>query len=94
MPARDRQHYTGSYDLRAKRVRDAAYSDPLTRCWRCGKTLAEVQRTDPDVRWHAGHTVDGSSAHPLAPEHSTCNTSAGGKLGSKKRWLNPSRRWY
>ncbi len=94
MPNRDRQHYTGSYDARAKRVRDAANADPTTRCWRCGLTLAEKRKTDPDVTWHAGHTVDGNSQHPLAPEHSTCNTSAGGRLGAKTRWLNPSRRWY
>ena len=94
MPKRDRPRYTGSYAARAKRVRAAAYADPLTRCWRCGKTLAEVQAVEPKVVWHAGHTVDGNSSHPLAPEHSTCNLSAGGKAGVKKRDLNPSRRWY
>lgn len=96
MPNRDRTHYTGSYEARARRVRDAAYADPTTRCWRCGRTLAEEQARQPDkqVVWHAGHTVDGSSAHPLAPEHSTCNLTAGGRLGVKRRDLNPSRRWY
>jgi hypothetical protein len=90
VPARDRSHYTGTYDTRAKRVRDAAYSDPSTRCWRCGLTLAEV----PGATWHAGHTVDGNSNFPLAPEHSTCNTAAGAKAGHRRKALNPSRRWY
>lgn len=96
MPSRDRSHYTGSYDARAKRVRDAANADPTTRCWRCGKTLAEARKMHPDrnVVWHAGHTVDGNNAFPLAPEHSVCNTSAGGAIGSKRRMLRPSRKWF
>ena len=96
MPAKDRRHYSGSYQARAKAVREAAYADPGTRCWRCGKTLGEVQRMFPGRRvvWHAGHTVDGNSAMPLAPEHSTCNLAAGAELTNKSRRLRPSRRWF
>lgn len=96
MPAEDRRHYTGSYQARARAVRDAAYADPSTRCWRCGKTLAEAQRMWPDRRvcWHAGHTVDGNSAYPLRAEHNVCNTSAGAQVTNKRRQLKPSRRWF
>lgn len=96
MPAEDRRHYTGSYQARARAVRDAAYADPATKCWRCGKTLAEAQRMWPDRRvcWHAGHTVDGNSAYPLRAEHNVCNTSAGAQVTNKKRQLKPSRRWF
>jgi hypothetical protein len=96
MPAHDRSHYTGSYQVRARRVREAAAADPTTRCWRCGKTLAEARRLwpDRDVVWHAGHMVDGNSAMPLAPEHSVCNLSAGAQVTNRKRSLRPSRRWF
>lgn len=95
MPARDRTHYAGSYDARARAVRDAAYADVNTRCWRCGRTLAEAQASsEKQVSWHAGHVYDGNVASPLLPEHSTCNTAAGARAGNRKRALNPSRRWY
>lgn len=94
MPSRDRSHYRGSYDTRAKRVRDLAYGDPATTCWRCGRTLAQARASDPDVTWHAGHVFDGDPNSPLMPEHSSCNQSAGAKAGHKRRELNPSRRWY
>lgn len=96
MTGKGSAHHSGSYGVRARAVRDAANADPSTRCWRCGKTLAEARRMWPDrnVTWHAGHTVDGNSAFPLAPEHSVCNTSAGGVIGSKRRALRSSRKWY
>ena len=99
MPGFDRSHYTGGYAVRAKRVRDAAYADPATVCWRCGRTLAEEQARHPGrrVRWQAGHTVDGNSAYPLAAEHDTCNQAAGADVVNGKRRraaLNPSERWY
>lgn len=94
MPARDRQHYTGSYDARAKAVRRAANADPLTTCWRCGRTLAAEQaRTGKVVKWHAGHVIDGDSLSPLRAEHSTCNTSAGARMGNR-RSMATSERWY
>lgn len=94
MPAKDRSHYTGSYATRAKRVRDAANSDPFTRCWRCGLTMAEKRKTVPNETWDAGHTVDGNSAMPLMAEHASCNRAAGATAGHHKKNLNPSRRWY
>lgn len=95
MPAHDRTHYSGSYKTRARAVRDRAYSDPTTRCWRCGMTLSEAQRRwhEKTVVWHAGHTVDGDSTAPLLPEHSVCNLYAGAALGNLAR--NPKRcRWW
>ncbi len=64
-----------SYQVRAKKIRDAAYADPSTRCWRCGRTLAEVQAANPDRRivWHAGHVVTGDRYSPLLAEDSLCN---------------------
>lgn len=95
MPARDRTHYTGSYDARAKTVRDLAYANVDTRCWRCGLTLAEAQaKSEKRIVWHAGHVYDGNPASPLLPEHSSCNTAAGARVGNNRRALNPSRRWF
>ena len=92
MPAKVRGHYRGGYQTRAKRVREAAYADPGSRCWRCGRTLAEEQaRVDAGggrrrrVRWQAGHTVDGNSAYPLAAEHDTCNRTAGANLANRRK---------
>lgn len=84
---RPRPHHQGTYPARAQAVRDQAYADPTTRCWRCGHTLAEAQAKHPTkrVRWTAGHTIDGDSTAPLAPEHSTCNYAAGGQLGAQRR---------
>lgn len=96
MPARDRQHYTGSYDQRAKAVRAAANADPSTRCRRCGLTLEERRRANPGKRivWDAGHLEDGNYLSPLVPEHSDCNRSAGARLGNAKRRLPRSEQWY
>jgi len=95
MPAHNRTHYDQPYKVRAKALRRRANADPLTRCWRCGRTLAEEQARQPGkpVTWHAGHTVDGDNAAPLLPEHSTCNTSAGATAGNLSR-LTKGNRWW
>lgn len=95
VPAHDRSHYGGSYDARARAVRERAYADPGTRCWRCGRTLAEEQARMPwkRITWHAGHTVDGDNSAPLLPEHSTCNTSAGASAGNTARTTKGGRWW-
>lgn len=82
MPAKNRQHYTGSYAARAKAVRAAAYADPNTQCWRCGRTL---KAHGPTVKWDAGHIRDGDPTSPLAPEASSCNRSAGATAGNLRR---------
>lgn len=73
-------HRRGSYQRRAAAVRAAAYSDSTTVCWRCGLTLD----AKPGDTWDAGHEHDGDPNSRLLPEHSSCNRSAGGKLGAKR----------
>lgn len=96
MPANDRSHYTYGYRKRALAVRQRAYADPLTRCWRCGLTLNDEQARWPHkvVSWHAGHTVDGDNSAPLLPEHSTCNQRAGAMLGWQASRKDGSGRWW
>jgi hypothetical protein len=82
VPARDRTHYRGNYQVRARLVRDAAYADPLTRCWRCGKTLSQHVTGDT---WQAGHVRDGDYTSPLLPEARSCNARAGQARSVAKR---------
>lgn len=71
-------HYTGSYHVRARRVRDNANADPGTRCWRCGLTLTEARaKHRRNIVWQAGHIIDAHPDSPLAPECSLCNIRAG-----------------
>lgn len=96
MPGRIRRHYGGDYARRARAVRTAANADPSTRCWRCGRTLAQHPRhkTGKAATWQAGHLNDGQEGGPLAPEASTCNSVAGAKAGAaRKRSFRTSRRW-
>lgn len=93
-------HHRGTYPARARALRARANADPLTRCWRCGRTLAEhpPHRNGKPARWTAGHLVDGQEDGPLAPEASTCNYSSGGRLGNARRARRraprrTSRRW-
>lgn len=92
-------HHRGTYPARARALRARANADPLTRCWRCGRTLAEhpPHRNGKPARWTAGHLVDGQENGPLAPEASTCNYAAGAVLGNKRRsrrgQRRTSRRW-
>lgn len=81
-------HHRGSYQTRAKQVRDQANYDPATRCWRCG----ELRRAgDP---WQAGHINDGQVDGPLAAEHASCNARAGQILSTqrRKKWTT-TRTW-
>ena len=80
-------HYAGTYLVDARHVRAAANANPHTRCWRCGRTLAEhpPHRNGRPARWQAGHVVDGQVGGQLRPEASTCNTSAGASHGNRKR---------
>lgn len=92
MPAKHRgAHHRGSYQVRARHVREQALANPATQCWRCGRTAAEHGR-----RWHAGHLRDGDPNSPLLPECEPCNTSAGARLGNQLRrssQFRTSRRW-
>lgn len=79
--------YQGSYHVQSKRVRDAAYGDPSTRCWRCRLTLAEHEphKNGKPATWTAGHLIDSDPRSPLLPEASTCNKSAGASYGNRLR---------
>ena len=87
MPARNRLHYTGNYDRRARAVRATALANPNTPCWRCGWTYAAYAAVHGEraARWVAGHTVDHDNTAPLAPEHHRCNSVAGGQVAAAKR---------
>ena len=80
-------HYRGSYHVQARRVREAAYADPTTRCWRCRLTLPECKphRNGKPARWTAGHLIDSDPTSPLLPECSPCNKSAGATYGNRLR---------
>jgi hypothetical protein len=87
-------HHQGSYQVRAAKVRAQANADPSTRCWRCGKTLAQHparHKTGAPARWTAGHIIDGQVGGQLAPEVSTCNYSAGATLGNQRQRANTQR---
>lgn len=95
-------HHRGpDYERRAAAVRARANANPRTRCWRCGKTLAEHEphRNGKRPRWEAGHTTDGKVGGELKPEASTCNKRAGIALTNARRRgqstqpLTTSRRW-
>lgn len=70
----NKPHHRGDFPKRAKAIRDAAYANPATTCWRCGLTL------QPGRKWTAGHLRDSDPTSPLAPECSRCNYSAGQAL--------------
>lgn len=89
MPAKNRDHYAGSYQRRAAQLRAYAYANPLTKCWRCGKTRAEHGK-----RWQAGHIIDGDPNSTLAPECETCNTTAGATTRWAKKSTHPSSRHW
>ncbi len=81
-------HYRGNYQVQAKKVRDNAYADPTTRCWRCQQTLAQHRQP-----WHAGHLHDGQAGSPLAAECAQCNQSAGQARGTRLGQRQHSRPW-
>lgn len=75
-------HYSGTYQRRAQLLRQRANANPDTRCWRCGRTLADhpPHKNGKPARWTAGHVIAGDPASDLLPEASTCNYRAGGAI--------------
>jgi hypothetical protein len=75
-------HRTGRYWRDARDVRDAAYADPRTPCWRCGRRLDQHPRHKNGRMpfWTAGHVRDGEQSGQLLPEVSVCNFAAGARL--------------
>lgn len=89
MAKRKAPHHSGSYQVRARAVRDAANANPNTRCWRCDRTKAEHRR-----EWTAGHVTAGDPNSALLPECARCNYSHGAKLGNRRRkGLAQTRDW-
>lgn len=82
-------HHRGSHQVRARRVVEAANANPDTRCWRCGRTMAEIRRTKPRARWTGGHLHDGQVDGQLAAECSPCNYGAGATMGNRRRSNRP-----
>ena len=78
-------HYRGRYHVQSAKLRQAAYANPSTTCWRCGRTLTEVRAKNPRAKWTAGHLIDGQPDGPLAPECSPCNFRAGQALAAQHR---------
>jgi len=88
MPGKQRAHYAHDYQRRARAVRQAADTNPLTLCARCGEPAR------PDDPWDAGHERDGDPTSPLRAEHASCNRSAGATLGNRRRIkLTTTRNW-
>jgi len=71
-------HHTGTFHVQSRKIREAAYDDPNTPCWRCQRTLAQhpPHRNGTPASWHAGHAQDGQVEGALLPEASTCNQQA------------------
>lgn len=84
-------HRTRQYIQASAAIRAAAYSQPDTRCWRCGRTLADHPRTKTGKppTWEAGHLHDGQTSSPLLPEVKSCNASAGASMGNRRRHRTP-----
>lgn len=92
MPAKSRSKYAGTYQTRARLIRDRANADPSTRCWRTGLTLAEGRaKWGAHIKWQAGH-VDGYT-DLLAAELSHPNQSFGAAVGNRKRVEPFSEKW-
>jgi hypothetical protein len=78
MPATTRWRGPG-WTTRARAVVDAARRNPNATCRRCGQPFQPGQPID------AGHIRSGDPTSPLAPEHATCNRSAGASEGNRRR---------
>ena len=78
-------HHRGDFDRRSRAVKAAAYASTDTRCWFCGRTLAEIRRYKPTARWTAGHVVDGQVNGELRAECSPCNYGRGAAMGNAQR---------
>lgn len=77
-------HHRGDFDARSAALRATVTN--ASRCWRCDRTLPEHEphHDGAPATWQAGHAIDGNPASPLLLEASTCNGTAGGKLGAAR----------
>lgn len=76
-------------DPRYKRLRailiPQAYANPNHRCPTCGRTLAEIQASNPNARWDCDHVIPGTLAGGLRARCSPCNRSAGARDVNARR---------
>ena len=87
-------HHSGTYHVQARRIREQANANPDTRCWRCGKTMAEIRATKPQAKWTAGHLIAGQANGPMLPECSPCNYGYGnGRRGHSTTTTRTSASW-
>lgn len=85
--------HNSQHDAAARILNAQADADPTTRCWRCGRTMAEIRRTKPRARWQAGHLIDGVSAAGYGHECSECNARAGQALAVAARQPRTDLTW-
>lgn len=93
--AMKKPHHTGTYDKASRAVVAAAYANPGTQCWRCGRILTQHSptKTGNPPRWSAGHVVDGQINGELRPEVLSCNSRAGARLGNAQRRPRTALSW-
>lgn len=91
MAKRKGAHHRGPHQRLSAQARARYNANLATRCARCG------QPARPGDPWQAGHKLDGVPATSVAdyqPEHASCNTSAGARLGNQRRkGLRTTRAW-
>lgn len=84
-------HHRGPHQRLSAIARARYNANPHTRCARCG------QPARPGDPWQAGHKRDGviaTSIDDYQPEHQSCNTAAGARLGNaRRRGLRTTRTW-
>lgn len=87
-------HYAGDYQSRQKALTRAAYANPATTCYHCGRTLDEHPRTragNPPT-WSAEHVRPADPTSPLAPSVLGCNAAAGRAM-QDTQWRVSTKRW-
>ena len=91
MAQRKAAHHRGPHQRLSAQARASYNANPNTVCARCG----QLRRADDP--WQAGHKHDGivaSSVNDYQPEHQSCNTSAGARLGNQRRQgLTTTQQW-
>jgi len=93
-------HHRGGHQVRARRVTQAAYANPATRCCNCQRTL---DRCGPNgdgrnangtpCTWDAGHSDGRWPGTQLRAECSHCNRSRGATAGNQLHANPHSRHW-
>lgn len=93
-------HHRGAHQVTAKRVTNAAYANPATRCASCHNTLDKCgprgdgrNRNGTPCTWQGGHVVAGDSRYGYNAWCSYCQGVEGATLTNAKRVEPHSERW-